>query len=403
MRVFVQDTDVSIIAIGDEVLYGYTINTNASYIAAELVRRGVFPVRHIVVPDTLDEIERTIRLELLAGRDVITIGGLGPTVDDLTRQSVCRLFNCPLVVSERVVNDLVTRYGDGFPTISDQSMQPKGAVLFLNHVGTAPGLVLENKQLFGNSRLFVLPGPPHELHDIASQILPVYFPEAQRSIVSLRFMSLLEHDIDPILRQLQEQFPALRVGIYPSYALVSVHLSGDGVQEVARLLSTTFRPFVLKDHSLEAAVLRLLRERGWSMATAESCTAGGLAARIASVPGASDVFLGGIITYATEAKQELLHVPLEMIRQYGVVSTEVTERMALGARTLLHADVVYSVSGYFGPGGGTEKAPVGTVCSTLVMPSKAVSQGFFLKGTREAMCEKTIQLLLAKLVLLLQE
>jgi nicotinamide-nucleotide amidase len=398
-----QPRGVSIVAIGDEVLYGYTVNTNASYLASQLVKRGVFPVRHIVVPDAADDIEQAIRGELGAGHDVITIGGLGPTLDDLTRTVVSRLFNRPLVPSAVVVQDLLKRYGEAFPTISDQSMQPEGAVLFLNQVGTAPGIFLEDKKLFGDSRLFVLPGPPHELKNISAQIFPIYFPEPKEHVYELRFLSLAEHDIDPVLRQLQQQFPYVRLGIYPSYGLVGVHVSGDESLEVVEKLSTTFRRFLLHDSTLEAAVLRLLLKRGWTLATAESCTAGGLSARIASIPGASDALLGGVVTYSSQGKEEVLQVPRESIDRFGAVSTQVTEHMAAGAKALLHADVVCSVSGYFGPSGGTQTAPIGTVCATFSLPHKIVSQSLFFKGTRESICEKTIQTLLAKLVLLLQE
>ncbi len=259
---------ISLVAIGDEVLYGYTVNSNAAYLATQLLSRGVFPVRHVVVPDVLEDIEQAVRQELQAGRDVITIGGLGPTVDDLTRQAVCRLFHCPLIPSELVLNDLKQRYGEGFPTISDQSLQPEGATIFLNHVGTAPGLVLEDNSLFHGARLFVMPGPPDELHDIASQILPSYFAGEAVPTSIFRLQSLAEHDIDPMLRKLHQQFPKLRIGIYPSYGLVRVHLSGDGVEEASRILSSAFKRFLLTDASLEEAVLRLLRERGWTIATA---------------------------------------------------------------------------------------------------------------------------------------
>jgi PncC family amidohydrolase len=155
--------------------------------------------------------------------------------------------------------------------------------------------------------------------------------------------------------------------------------------------------------SLEEAVYLALRDRGWKIATAESCTAGGLSARIASIPGASDVLSGGVVAYQEHVKQSLLGVPEELLEQHGAVSFEVTESMAQGVQALFGVEVVCAVSGYFGPTGGTPTAPIGTVCASFIFPHATFSERFLFQGTRESICERTIQTLLAKLLLAIQK
>ena len=390
-------------AIGDEVLYGMTPNTNAACIASSLGQRGFFPVRHIVVSDRPEEIQTVLLRELREGRDVISTGGLGPTLDDTTRMAVSALFSKPLVRHEEWFRSLVQRYGEALPALLDQAMQPEGATLLSNTVGTAPGLYMEDKKAFPGSRLFVLPGPPQEMRDVLfREVLPRYFEGRPQRDRLLRLVGIKEHEVDPLLRRLKQQYPHLVIGIYPSYELLQIHLAvrdgPDVLDAAAAEVSSAFSSSLLHEgESLEEAVCAALRKRGWKMATAESCTAGGLGARIASVSGASDVFVGGIIAYCDRIKKDLLDVPESILERRGAVSVEATEAMANGAKRHLGADVSCSVSGYFGPTGGTKDAPIGTVCYTLLFPNEAVSTRLSFHGSRESICERTIQTILKEL------
>ena len=400
---------IAIVAVGDEVLYGMTPNTNAACIASSLAQRGFFPIQHVVVSDRPEEIKEALFRELREGRDVIATGGLGPTIDDTTRTAVAELFSQPLVRREEWFQSLARRYGSDLPTVDNQSLQPKGAILLDNGVGTAPGLYMEDKKLFPGSRLFVLPGPPHEMRDVLfREVLPKYFEGRPQSDRLLRFVGVKEHEIDPLLRRLKGQYPNLIVGIYPSYELVYVHLAvregPDVLEAAAAELRSAFPHSLLKGgESLEEAVGVALRKRGWRLATAESCTAGGLGARVASVPGASDLFIGGVVAYGDEVKRSVLKVPATMLEQRGAVSVEVTEAMARGVKTLLGSDVACAVSGFFGPTGGTKEAPIGTVCYTLLFPDGQTSARISFHGSRESVCEKTIQTILKELYLRLSK
>lgn len=404
------DAEVVIVAIGDEVLYGMTPNTNAATIAQALSQRGFSPVRHIVVSDKPEEIQEVLAQELRAGKDVITTGGLGPTIDDTTRTAIAELFSQPLVHQEKWFQELVGRYGADFPTLPNQSLQPRGAVLLNNTVGTAPGLYLEDQERFPGSRLFVVPGPPQEMRDVFfREVLPRYFEGRPQHDRLFRLVGVMEHEIDPVLRTLKQRYSNLVVGIYPSYALIQVHLAvreGPDVLDAAAeefLLSFPVSSFLRTGESLEEAVCSALRERNWKLATAESCTAGGLGARIASIPGASDVFVGGVIAYCDDVKKSVLMVSDRTLEAHGAVSTEVTEAMAQGIRRMLGAEVNCAVSGYFGPTGGTEESPIGTVCVTLLFSDSGFSSRFSFHGSREAICERTIQVILKELYVRLRK
>ena len=394
-----------IVAIGDEVLYGMTPNTNAARIALALAQRGFFAVQHIVVSDRPEEIQNVLLRELEKGRDVITTGGLGPTIDDTTRTAVAKLFLQPLVRREEWFQTLLQRYGRGFPTLNDQSMQPQKAFLLNNTVGTAPGLYMEDAKAFPGSRLFVLPGPPQEMQDVLfKEVLPRYFEGSPQRGRLLRFVGVREHEVDPLLRDLQQRYPNLIVGIYPSYELISVRLAvrdGPDVLDAAvKEVSSAFSSSLLgESESLEEAVCAALRRRGWKMAAAESCTGGGLGAALTSVPGASDVFLGAVTAYCDQVKKAVLSVPQAILDEYGAVSIEATQAMASGVQKLLGSDVSCATSGCFGPTGGTQKAPVGTVCCSLLFPEGEASYRFSFHGSRASICERTIQAVLKELFL----
>lgn len=402
---------IAIVAIGNEVLYGMTLNTNAARIAGALVQNGYSPVAQMVTSDVREDIQAVLSRELLLGRDVITTGGLGPTIDDTTKAAAAHLFSRPLRKNESLFAELASRYGKEYPTLENQSLQPAGAILFTNRVGTAPGFLLEDSNLYPGARLFVLPGPPLEMNDVFfCEVLPRFFPKKPFFTKALHLVGIPEHEVDPILRRLQVTSPNLCIGIYPSYGLVRLVFSVGTKEEVPVLEqavstlkdSLPSHLFLEQENSLEEAVHSLLRDRGWKIATAESCTGGGLLSRLTSVSGASEVVSGGVVAYQDFVKESLLGVPSDILEKKGAVSTEVTELMARGAEGLFGVEVVCAVSGFFGPTGGTEASPIGTVCASFLLPNGIESDRFFFQGTRESICERTIQTLLARLFIRLR-
>ena len=177
------------------------------------------------------------------------------------------------------------------------------------------------------------------------------------------------------------------------------------LEQAVRSLKTAFphHVFLESDTTLEGALSSLLRKREWKIATAESCTGGGLAARLTSLPGASDVVSGGVVAYQDSIKESLLQVPSDILNKYGAVSTEVTEYMVRHVQALFGVQVACAVSGFLGPTGGTEASPIGTVCASFLVLNRVSSQRYLFHGTREALCERTIQALLVKLILLVHE
>ena len=399
---------LSIVAIGDEVLCGHTVNTDASTIALACTKMGRIPSCHSVVGDDPKEMEKVLRRELALGGDVIAFGGLGPTVDDCTREVVAKIFQCPLAVRMEYAHELEKRYGKKYPTIVNQSTQPKGAKLLPNSVGTAPGLVLEDQALFPGARLFVLPGPPQELTDVLMQgVLPLLKEGKKLPFLWMTLVGVLEQEADNCLRGLREKLPTLYTGIYPAYGAVSIHLVHEdrsSLEKAREAIAQEFGNALLPEEtsSLEAYLVHLLREKGWTIASAESCTGGGLSARIASVEGASTVLLGSVVAYRDSVKERVLAVPQELIATHGVVSQEVTHCMAESVQMLMGSDVAVATSGYFGPTGGTRETPIGTVCATILLPGSTLSQTFLFHGTRHAICEQTIGTLLSFLITLVR-
>jgi nicotinamide-nucleotide amidase len=392
---------LSLVAIGDEVLCGHTVNTNASTVALACTKIGRAPISHTVVGDDVVEMEKILRRELALGGDVIAFGGLGPTGDDRTREVISKIFETPLVLRKEYAKELELRFGKEYPTIKNQAAQPEKAKLLTNSVGTAPGLFLEDKNLFPMARLFVLPGPPYEFQDVfGREVLPLLGKGKCIASVWLSFIGAAEHEVNASLERVQALFPTLHYGIYPSYETVSVHLFHEDealVQKARASCLVEFQGLLLPEGvpSLEAFCLALLGKLGWTMATAESCTGGAIAARMCSVSGASAVFCGSVVAYTESTKVRVLAVPEQVIKKFDVVSTQVTEHMAENVRTLMGTDVALAVSGYFGPTGGTKKAPLGTVCATLLLPESTVSQTFFFHGSRASICAQTVGALLA--------
>lgn len=399
---------LSLVAIGDEVLCGHTVNTNAATISLACTKIGRTPHAHTVVGDDIKEMERVLRKELSLGGDVIAFGGLGPTLDDCTREVIAKIFETPLVLRKEYKEALERRYGKEFPTIMNQATQPEKAVLFKNTVGTAPGLFLEDKTLFPDARLFVLPGPPHELRDVFENGVLGRLTEGKKaSSLWLSLIGTSEYDVECTLRRIKNMWPALQYGIYPSYEAVSVHFiheDKDVLEKAKKALLEDFQDTLLPENmpSLEAYCVDLLQKRGWTLSAAESCTGGLFSGRMCSVNGASSVFLGGVVAYRDSVKRDVLAIPESVIERYGVVSEKVTEHMAESVRKLVGSDVAVATSGYFGPTGGTKEAPLGTVCVTILLPEKSVSRTFSFQGTRGAISAQTLGALFALLSTLLR-
>jgi nicotinamide-nucleotide amidase len=391
-----------VVVTGSELVRGDRTDLNGPFLAQELLRLGVEPARIAIVGDDPAELEAALR-EGLAADLCLVSGGLGPTHDDRTVEIVARVAGRELVVDEELESEIegVSRsiaerlrrpYADFAAGVRKQATLPEGA-LVLGLAGTAPGLVVEG----GKGPVVVLPGPPSELKRLWPRALDA---EPVRRVLErarpperrvLRFYGASESEIARALEEAGGEGDGVTATIcardFEIHVDLIVEPGGEArASEVAAGLreSSARHLFAEDERPVEELVLEAYRELGLTLATAESCTGGLVAARLTSVPGSSDVFLGAVVAYADEVKAAELGVPEAMLETFGAVSAEVAAAMATGARERLRADGAVAVTGVAGPGGGTDEKPVGLVYLHAEGPGGSLGRELNLPGSREA-------------------
>jgi nicotinamide-nucleotide amidase len=391
-----------VVLTGSELVRGDRVDGNGAFVARELTRLGLEPVRIVLVGDDPAELERAVAEGLEADVCVLS-GGLGPTHDDRTVETLARVAGRPLGVDEelaaeietvsRAVADRLQRpYADFAHGVRKQASVPEGGIA-VGLAGTAPAVVLP----LGERVAVALPGPPNELRRLWPRVLE---SEAFRRVVAraelpahrvLRFFGPSESAVARTLDEAGGEGEGVEVTVCAHDLEIRVDLYArpggeERAETLVEALTTRFAGdrFAADDRPVAALVIDLCRERGWTLATAESCTGGLVGARLTDVPGSSDVYLGGAVAYADSAKQALLGVPHALLEEHGAVSAEVAGAMAEGARSELGADVGVSVTGIAGPDGGTEEKPVGLVFLSVRTPTDGATERFVLPGDREA-------------------
>ncbi len=371
---------IELVTIGDELLLGFTVDTNAAHLARELAAIGVEIDRRTTVGDTAEAIAAAVRDGLDRAGAVITTGGLGPTSDDLTKPAIAALFGREMVFDEEHFAWMAERWRRRFdreiPAANRlQAMIPAGARKLRNQHGSAPGIWLEDDR---GRWVAMLPGVPREMRGmLADTLVPMLSARvAGDRVVRSRTLrttgvaeSLLADRVAPVAGALGRD---VSLAYLPNVDGVDLRVTVRGLPaaDADRLLETAaaqLRAVVGDDAygegnaDLAAVVLDACRTRGLSIAVGESCTGGLLGERLTNIPGSSDVFVGGVIAYANEIKTSLLGVPAAMIREHGAVSEPVVRAMAAGARNRTGAEVGIGITGVAGPDGGTPEKPVGTV------------------------------------------
>ncbi len=368
---------IELINTGAELLVGRVLNTHQQWLCRQLTDLGYEVSRQVCVADDGEQIQAVARESLQRADAIIITGGLGPTSDDRTRDFIAQMLGRKLVVHPdtraRIEQFFAARQRPMPANVRVQAMVPEGATVLPNANGTAPGLALETQR--GQQWLILLPGPPRELRPMfVESVVPLLrreFPLASkylcRTIKTTGLgESVVEEKIDAALQPLVGE--GLELAYCARVGEVDVRLAGrgekaeallaEGMARVERLLGPVI--FGREDESLESVVIGLLTSGKKTVAVAESCTGGFLAHRLTNVPGASAVFLGGVVAYSSAIKRAILGVREETLRQHGAVSEAVAREMAEGARRVLHADYALAVTGIAGPGGGTREKPVGT-------------------------------------------
>ena len=374
----VKINNAEILCVGTELLLGDIVNTNAAFLSQRLADLGISVYRHTCVGDNPARLRAALNAALKDADLVITSGGLGPTYDDLTKETVADAFGLPLELHEpslKKIKSYFERTGRVMTKNNEkQAMMPRGATVLENDYGTAPALAITD-QARGKT-VVMLPGPPSELIPIFNeQVAP--FLEAQsdsvllsknihifgmgESAVEEKIRSIMTDSVNPtVAPYCKEGEVRLRVTAKAS-DVVSAECLCDGT--IQKILESEVGQFVygVDVDSLENALVELLHASNLTLCTAESCTGGLIAERITSISGCSDVFFGGCVTYTNQIKQKLLGVSADTLDKYGAVSEQTAMEMARGARLYLGTDIAISATGIAGPTGGTAETPVGTV------------------------------------------
>ncbi|MBA2384178.1 MAG: competence/damage-inducible protein A [Actinobacteria bacterium] len=398
-----------IVVTGSELVRGERTDLNGPFLARSLLALGVEPARIHVVGDDPAELEAAVRDAVAVADLVVCSGGLGPTHDDRTVEVVARVAGREVSVDagleaqiegvSRMVAERMKRpYADFVEGVRKQASLPEGAIS-LGLAGTAPGLVVEAD----GTPVIVLPGPPPELHrlwpealstDLVRAVLDGGRPPLRRT---LRFFGTGESSVAQAFREAGGDGDGLEVTICARDFEIVVDLVSDpAAEERAAHLTGALRArlgrFLYSEdgRTVEELVLAGCRERGLTLATAESCTGGLIAARLTALAGFSDVTLGGIVAYSNGLKERELSVPAALIEQHGAVSAEVAEAMARGARERLGADVAVSVTGIAGPEGGSEEKPIGLVYVHAETPWGGRGSSFSYPGDRDSIRRRSV-------------
>jgi nicotinamide-nucleotide amidase len=397
---------VELVAIGNELLLGHTIDTNGAHIARTLSALGVEVVRRSAVPDRSEEIAATVADALHRTGTVITTGGLGPTRDDVSKKAVADLYGVPLEFDETVWSDIVARFARArrSPVASSrgQAEVPRGATVLRNQWGTAPGLWLEGRP----GLTIMLPGVPREMrklleHEVGPRLAARAGGAVVRSLV-VRTTAIPESTLAERIGEVEREIAPLTLAYLPGTHGVDLRLTAwrmepaeadRRLREAADLLTSRAGEHVYGegDVDLAAVVLQQARHAAVSVGAAESCTGGLVAGRLTDIPGSSDVFIGAVVCYANRLKTELLGVPAATIEAHGAVSEQVARAMAEGALRRLGVDLAVSVTGIAGPGGGTADKPVGTVWFAVASPGRTEARHIVFLGSRREIRERAAQ------------
>jgi len=392
-----------ILCVGTEILLGDIVNTNAAYLSRRLAELGI-PVYHqSVVGDNPKRLAEELTAAFSRTDLVILTGGLGPTCDDLTKETVAEVFGKKLVMDDEALDFIKSYFKKIGRRMTEnnekQALVPEGCIVFHNDCGTAPGMAVEGGEgspLSGRAAI-LLPGPPREMKAMFERsALPYLKSRTSSTLVSrnIHLFGIGESAAESLLRPMMDRAdPTLAPYAKEGEVRLRVTARGKTTEEaiakcdgmIDEVRGTEVGKFIygIDVGSMENAVLEKLREKGQTFAAAESCTGGYIAKRVTDISGASDVFLGSAVTYACSAKVGIIGVSHDTLDKYGAVSEEVAKEMADGARRAFGADYAISTTGIAGPGGGTDETPVGTVYIAIASKEGVRAKRLSLSSQRD--------------------
>lgn len=391
-----------IICVGTELLMGQIVNTNAQFIAQRLADAGVALNRTVVVGDNKVRLADAAKTAKERCDVTIFTGGLGPTDDDLTKETVAEVFSKNLVLDEKSL-DNIRKYMKGSEMPENnikQAYLPVGCVILENENGTAPGCIIKEDKKYA----VLLPGPPREMKPMFEKGAMPFLKGLSESVLSSRVLRLFgigesaaAEALDDIIKN--QTNPTIAPYAKEGEVTFRITASAESVEEAEKLLEASVNEVYKRlgqyiyaegdDNSLAKTVVSKLAEKRLTVATAESCTGGTIGKMITDCPGASEVYKFGFVTYANEAKEKLLGVSHETLEKYGAVSEQAAREMAEGARRVSGADIAVSVTGIAGPGGGSEEKPVGLVYIGVCDKKGSEAFRFVHMGDRERVRQKS--------------
>lgn len=382
-----------LINIGDELLIGQVVNTNAAFVGQQMAAAGFELTDVLTIGDDGEAIRNAITSALTKTDIVLMTGGLGPTKDDITKKVICDIFGRELVMDEPTLQHVTEIFASRGMALTETNRQqatvPQGCTVLSNPLGTAPGLWMEQD----GKVLIALPGVPFEMEKlITDEVLPRLKANARQNHAILykvlQCTNISESGLSDLLEEFERQLPPeLKLAYLPKPGIIRLRLTaqGDDEEQLQSTLNeqfaklkqlTTEYAFTDEDIEIEEVVGRLLAKSGKTLATAESCTGGYVAHLITSVPGSSRYFQGSLVSYSNEVKRDLLNVREDNLKRRGAVSEPVVSDMALNAMGLFDVDYTIATSGIAGPDGGTAEKPVGTVWIAVATPVRLSTKEF---------------------------
>lgn len=397
-----------IISVGTEILLGNIINTNAAYLSERLAALGISVYFQTTVGDNEERLFMTIESAVKRSDVVIISGGLGPTADDITKETAAKVLGLSCYEDEKVKDAILSyfhkrRLDKITPNNWKQALVPEGAKILFNNNGTAPGLILKSPD--EEKYVILLPGPPGELIPMFEEQVVPYLMQFTSSVIysqTLKTFGIGESTLEDRIKDLMEQQTNPTIAPYAKTGEVHLRITAKAsnekeakkliqpvCDEVVRRLGDFIYSMDEKE-TLEESVIRLLNKHELKLTTAESCTGGLLAGRLVGVSGASSVFDQGVVTYSNKSKRKLIDVKKETLNKYGAVSKQTAKEMAVGAAIAAHADVAVSVTGLAGPGGATKDKPVGLVYIGCYVNEKKFVKECRFHGNRQKIRESSV-------------
>lgn len=387
----------AIINVGTELLMGSTLNTHAQYLSMKLSEVGIPVYAQSVVGDNANRLKELIQYYFKTVDLILLTGGLGPTDDDLTKESVSEIMGVPLILDEAVHKDLLEKFSKFNRPMTQNNLKqayvPENGIVLWNSKGTAPGCIFEKEGKIA----ILLPGPPRELYPMVEMSVMPYLKNYQEGVLEsmyVRFFGIGESALETELKDLfdTQTNPTLATYAKPGEVMLRLTASATTLDSAKTMLQDLYEQvyervgqyiYSTADEELETVLVKGLKQAALTFATAESCTGGLIGSKVVNVSGASEVFLGSVVAYSNDIKVKVLEVSEELLRDHGAVCEATAQAMTEGLYKLTGAAVCLSTTGIAGPEGGTPEKPVGTVFVDVFYKGKHMTKRLQLTGDRD--------------------